>query len=55
MDDRLVQCCGSSAGLATEWRLMVAQPFKAGVSGLTDPQVETCGYRRPSLRDLSAR
>ena len=29
---------------------MVAQPFKAGV---LDPQVETCGYRLPSLRDLS--
>ncbi len=30
---------------------MVAQPFKAGVQVQTDPQVETCGYRLPSLRD----
>ena len=30
-DSLLVQCDGSYASLATEWRLMVAQSFKAGV------------------------
>ena len=47
----LVHCQGSSASLATAWRLMVGQPFKAGI---LVPRVETLGYPQPSLRDYAS-
>jgi len=44
----VVFCKVSYARVATEWRLRVARPFKAGILA---PRVETRGYPQPSLRD----
>ena len=48
---QLVQCQLNSANLATAWRLMVGQPFKAGI---LVPRVETLGYPQPSLGDYAS-
>ena len=47
-DNVLLQRYASFDGLATEWRLTVGQPFKAGI---LVPRVKTLGYHQPSLRD----